>query len=148
MRLPFIDSDLLYRGAIVRQVWLYLLFVLSSQDYCYLKNKATFQNMYVSPRPIYSLNSLPTKKFLFEFPIEVLFNFRNFGYVSINVISISAFYYNWKLLLIRLREWKSKWKKNFLPTYLPCFWRVGRPRENIHIFKCGLTVKFEQYISA
>ena len=21
--------------------------------------------------------------------------------------------------------------------YLPCFWRMGRPRGNIHIFKCG-----------
>jgi len=29
-------------------------------------------------------------------------------------------------------------KKTFLPTYRPCFWRVGRPRGNIHLFKCGL----------
>jgi len=28
-------------------------------------------------------------------------------------------------------------KKNFLPTYRTCFWRVGRPRGNVHIFKCG-----------
>jgi hypothetical protein len=47
--------------------------------------------MYVSPRPTYSFKSRPTQKFLFEFPIEVLFHFWNFGYVVAIVISISAF---------------------------------------------------------
>ena len=75
--------------------------------------------MYVSPRPTDSLKSMPTQKFLFEFPIEGFFYFRNFGSVSVIVISVFAFYYNRKLLLIRLREWKWKWKKKtfYLPTY-------------------------------
>ena len=64
--------------------------------------------MYVSPRPTDSLKSLPTQKFLFEFPIEVFFYFRNFRSVSVIVISVSAFYYNRKLLLIRLQEWFCK----------------------------------------
>ena len=59
--------------------------------------------MYVSPRPTDSLKSLSTQKFLFEFLIKVLFYFRNFGSVS-----VSTFYYNRKLLLIRLREWFCK----------------------------------------
>ena len=36
-------------------------------------------------------------------------------------------------------------KKTFWPTYLPCFWRVGQPRGNIHIFKCGLDIKFSEH---
>ena len=37
---------------------------------------------------------LLTQKFLFEFPIEVFFNFRNFGSVSVIVIFVSTFYYS------------------------------------------------------
>ena len=46
--------------------------------------------MYVSPRPTDSLRSLPTQKFLFEFPIEFFF----ISGISVIVISVSAFYYS------------------------------------------------------
>ena len=83
----------------------------------------------VSPRPTDSLKNLQTQKILFEFPIKVFFYFRNFESVSVIVISVSAFYYNRKLLLIRLQEWKF-----FFFTYLPTLFLKGGSAEGKHTY--------------
>ena len=68
--------------------------------------KATFKNMYVSPRLTDSLKGeKPADSKVFIWISDRSF----FGSVSVIVISVSAFYYNRKPLLIRLREWFSKY---------------------------------------
>ena len=84
-----------------------------------------------------SLKSLPTQKvFIWISDRSFFFHFRNFGSVSVIVISVSAFYCNRKLLLIRLRECKKKTLFTYLPTL---FLKGGSAEGTIHIFKCGLS---------
>jgi hypothetical protein len=62
--------------------------------------------MYVSPQLTDSLKGeKPADSKVFIWISDRSF----FGSVSVIVISVSAFYYNRKLLLIRLREWFSKY---------------------------------------
>jgi hypothetical protein len=63
--------------------------------------------MYVSPRPTDSLKSLPTQKFLFEFPIEILFFSGISGPFRHRYFRFCILLQP-KLLLIRLWEWFCK----------------------------------------
>ena len=69
--------------------------------------QATFKNMYASPRPTDSLKSLPTQKFLFEFPIEILFFSGISGPFRHRYFRFCILLQP-KLLLIRLWEWFCK----------------------------------------
>ena len=69
------------------------------------------------------------KGFYLNFRSNFFFYFRNFGSVSVIVISVFAFYYNRKLLLIRSREWFCKHVFHLLLVETMAYYEKG-PRNS------------------